>query len=146
MTGFQSWIMHNVWTKMCSRVSMYIDGHKDGILFNLNSWKKWVICRKIVQNGTFLLKLVLTEEIRKKCKGDKKNINTEIITLHCSYRCLLIPTSCWFKYQVYAVSDSVIIFVCNICLHRHVDITSFRIWCNVCAINSLLNSKWLVKS
>lgn len=48
-----------------SRVSMYIDGHKDGILFNLNSWKKWVICRKIVQNGTFLLKLVLTEEIRK---------------------------------------------------------------------------------
>lgn len=30
------------------RVSMYIDGYKDGIFFNLNLWKKWVICCKIV--------------------------------------------------------------------------------------------------
>lgn len=49
------------------------------------------------------------------------------------------------QYQFYAVSDSVIILVCNNCLHRHVEITSFRIWCNVCSKDSLLDSKWLDK-
>lgn len=49
------------------------------------------------------------------------------------------------QYQFYAVSDSVIILVCNNCLHRHVEITSFRIWCNVCSKYSLLDSKWLDK-
>lgn len=49
------------------------------------------------------------------------------------------------QYQFYAVSDSVIILVCNNCLHRHVEITSFRIWCNVCSKDSLLDRKWLDK-
>lgn len=125
---------------------MCTNGHKYDISFYLNSWKSRLFVVKSFQNGIF--KISLTEEIRKNdVRVIKKMINTEIFTQHCSYRCLLIPTSCWFNisFTLFLIqslfSSAITVYIVTV----HVEITSFRIWCNVCSKDSLLDSKWLDK-
>lgn len=125
---------------------MCTNGHKCDISFYLNSWKSRLFVVKSFQNGIF--KISLTEEIRKNdVRVIKKMINTEIFTQHCSYRCLLIPTSCWFNISLTLFliqslfSSAITVYIVTV----HVEITSFRIWCNVCSKDSLLDSKWLDK-